>query len=250
MKQKKDIIEIKNVSKRFFGEKEFSLKNFNLNVKEGEFLCIVGPSGCGKSTLARLIAGLDNPSKGQILYKGKKGKGVNPEISMVFQSFALFPWLTVRENVSFGARMSSGIDLAEEHWIKEYLKMVGLDKEYNSYPRDLSGGMRQRVGIARALVINPQVLILDEPFSQLDIITASELRKEILDIWQRQKLTIIMISHLIEEATELADRIVVMDIGIIKEIVENNLSRPREKEKKEFIKEEAIIEKDLGLSKE
>lgn len=242
-----NIIEVKNVSKKFFLKGISVLKDVNLDIFENEFICFVGPSGCGKSTLVRLIAGLEKPTRGVILYKGKEVKGVNSEISMVFQSFALLPWLTVKENVEFGAKMSGGIDWAEQHWVQGYITMVGLDQVMNMYPRDLSGGMKQRVGIARALVTDPQVLILDEPFSQLDLITASELRKDVLNIWEDLGRTIIMISHLIEEAVELADRVVVFGMGRIEEIVSINLSRPRNKESKEFLEVVDKIERLMGL---
>lgn len=226
------------------------MKDVSLDIGEDEFLCFVGPSGCGKSTLIRLIAGLERPTSGKVYYKKKIVKGVNPEISMVFQNFALMPWLTIKENVEFGAKMSGGIDWAEEHWVRGSLITVGLDKAFDMYPRDLSGGMRQRVGIARALVMDPKVLILDEPFSQLDLVTASELRSEVLDIWQDRSLTVIMVSHLIEEAVQLADRIVIMDSGEIKKIIPISLSRPRHRGGKEFLEVVGEIEKIMGLKDE
>lgn len=240
------IIEIKNLTKKFFLKSPVVLRDISLDIVKEEFICFVGPSGCGKSTLIRLIAGLEKPTKGYVLYKKKIVKGVNPEISMVFQSFALLPWLAVKQNVEFGAKMSGGIDWAEKHWVQGYINMVGLDKVMDIYPRDLSGGMRQRVGIARALVTDPKVLILDEPFSQLDLITASELRKDVLDIWDKGR-TIVMISHLIEEAIELADRVVVMNMGEIKEIVSIDLPRPRHKESREFLEVVERIEGIMGL---
>lgn len=241
------IIEVKNLAKRYFFTSPMVLKNVSLDVVGGEFLCFVGPSGCGKSTLIRLIAGLEKPTAGKVFYKKTIVKKVNPEISMVFQSFALLPWLTVKENVEFGAKMSGGIDWAEEHWVRGSLFTVGLNKVFDMYPRELSGGMRQRVGIARALVMDPKVLILDEPFSQLDLITANELRSEILDIWQSRSLTVIMVSHSIEEAVQLADRIVVMDAGEIKKIVPVNLRRPRHKGSQEFLEAVGEIEGIMGL---
>lgn len=241
------IIEIKNLTKKYFFTNPMVLKNVSLDVVEGEFLCFVGPSGCGKSTLVRLVSGLEKPTSGRVYYKKKIVKGVNPEISMVFQSFALLPWLTVKENVEFGAKMSGGIDWAERHWVRGSLFTVGLNKVFDMYPRELSGGMRQRVGIARALVMDPKILILDEPFSQLDLITAGELRSEVLDIWHSRNLTVIMVSHLIEEAVQLADRIVIMNAGEIKKIVPINLRRPRHKESKEFLETVGKIEELMGL---
>jgi len=244
------IVEVKNLTKKYFFTSPTVLKNVSLDVVEGEFLCFVGPSGCGKSTLIRLISGLEKPTSGQVYYKKKIVKGINPEISMVFQSFALLPWLTIKENVEFGAKMSGGIDWAEQHWVRGSLFTVGLNKVSDMYPRELSGGMRQRVGIARALVRDPKVLILDEPFSQLDLITAGELRSEALEIWQSRNLTVIMVSHLIEEAVQLADRIVIMDGGEIKKIVSMNLRRPRHKGGKEFLEVVGEIEKIMGLKDE
>jgi len=242
-----NIIEIKNLTKKFFLKSPVVLRDVSLDIVKEEFICFVGPSGCGKSTLIRLVAGLEKPTRGNVLYKGKIVKGVNPEISMVFQSFALLPWLAVKQNVEFGAKMSGGIDWAEKHWVQGYINMVGLDKVMDMYPRDLSGGMRQRVGIARALVMDPKVLILDEPFSQLDLITATELRSDILNLWQGSGRTVIMISHLIEEAIELADRVVVMNMGEIKEIVPIDLPRPRHKDSKEFLQVVGRIEVIMGL---
>lgn len=242
-----NIIEIKNISKRFSRKDSFVLREISLDVNEGEFLCLVGPSGCGKSTLAKLITGLEKPTQGHILYKGKIVGGINPEMAMVFQSFALLPWLTVKENVEFGAKMSGGIDWAEKHWVSEYINMVNLDKVMEMYPRDLSGGMRQRVGIVRALITDPQVLILDEPFSQLDIITATELRKDVLNIWQNLGKTVVMISHLIEEAVELADRVVVFNMAKIEDIIPVDLPRPRNNESHEFLAIIHRIEKLMGL---
>jgi len=241
------IIECKNITKKFFRRGPLVLKDVSLKITKGEFFCLVGPSGCGKSTLARIISGLNKPSAGQILYKGKIQKEINPEISMVFQTFALLPWLTVKENVEFGLKMQNKLHWLQKHQVQGYLSMVGLSNVYNQYPRDLSGGMKQRVGIARALVVDPEVLILDEPFSELDVITATELRFDLLKIWRETNKTIIMISHLVEEAVELADRIAVMGMGEIKSIVPINLARPRQTESQEFILLVEQIKEILGL---
>lgn len=241
------IIECRNITKKFFRRGSLALKDISLEITKGEFFCLVGPSGCGKSTLARIISGLSKPSAGQVLYKGKIQRKINPEISMVFQTFALLPWLTVKENVEFGLKMQDKLHWLEKHQVQGYLSMVGLSNVYNQYPRDLSGGMKQRVGIARALVVDPEVLILDEPFSELDIITATELRSDLLKIWQETNKTIIMISHLVEEAVELADRVVVMGMAEIKSIVPIDLSRPRQSESQEFILLVKQIKEILGL---
>lgn len=241
------IIECRNISKRYLGQKFPALKRVSLDIKKGEFLSLVGPSGCGKSTLVRIMTGLNKPSSGQVLYKGEVQKGINSEISMVFQTFALLPWLTVKENVEFGLKMQGKLHWLEKHQVQGYLSMVGLSDVFNQYPRELSGGMKQRVGIARALVVDPEVLILDEPFSELDVITATELRSDLLKIWQETGKTIIMISHLVEEAVEMADRVAIMSMGEIKKIFPIDLPRPRQLEGQEFISLVGQIKEILGL---
>lgn len=215
-----DLVSLDNISKSYPGAAgKLAVKDVNLKVTQGEFFCLVGPSGCGKSTLLKMIAGIEQPTNGNL------GKPAN--ISMVFQSGALLPWLTAEENAAFGLKMTN----TPKHLIKEqaseYLKMVGLSGFNKKYPRELSGGQRQRVGIARALATKPVVLLLDEPFSALDPLTTEELHQDLLKIWQETKITIIMVSHLLEEAILLADRIGVMTEGGIKEVVEVNLLRPR-----------------------
>jgi NitT/TauT family transport system ATP-binding protein len=226
------IITIKNIDKQFSvgDETQVSLININFDVSEGEFVCIVGPSGCGKSTLLRIISRL-MPATAGIVERSDDSK-----LSMVFQNFALFPWLTVEENVAFGLKMKSQSNALEK--AAEYIKEMGLEGVENKHPKELSGGMKQRVGIARALAVEPDVLLLDEPFSSLDIFTANKLRKELLSVWKKKKLTVIMVSHLIEEAVELADRVVVMSAspGKIKSIEEIKLSRPRNERSAEFYK--------------
>lgn len=210
-----------------------ALKHINLEIDAGEFFVILGPSGSGKSTLLRVMSGLDK------LYQGNVELGAEPkknEVGFVFQQFALLPWLTVYENVELGL-LAKGIPehKRREIVIKE-LKQFGLEKLADSYPKELSGGMRQRVGIARALAIDPKIIFMDEPFSELDSFTAEELRKELLRIWQERKPTIVMVTHLIEEALELADRIAVLTPlpGKIEKIVVNHLGRPRDKRSPEF----------------
>ena len=220
------MITLENISKTYAGEHTPALRDVSLTVQDGEFVCLVGPSGCGKSTLLKIIAGLEAPSAGSRSALGT--------IGMVFQSGALLPWLTARENVALGVEGSSGASHHNKRSEKEvarlcdeYLAMVGLANFATKYPRELSGGQRQRVGLARALAIAPDVLLLDEPFSALDPKTTHELHEDLLKIWREKMLTIVMVSHLIEEAVSLADRVVLMKDGHIEETFPIDLSYPR-----------------------
>lgn len=205
------------------------ISDFSLKVCEREFFCLVGPSGCGKSTLLKLIVGLEVPTSGEI---------VKPDtISMVFQSGALLPWLTVEENVAFGLKMKKESKQKIHDLCYKYLKMVNLLHFSEKYPRELSGGQRQRVGIARALAIEPMVLLLDEPFSALDTITTDELHKDLLAIWKETKITIIMVSHILEEAVVLADRVGVIKDGSLMGILDVSLPRPRKDSSKDILTE-------------
>ena len=219
---------LKNVGKIYLGSKTTAVSNSSLEVKNGEFLCLIGPSGCGKSTILKLIAGLEQPTNGTI---------EKPEsVGMVFQSGALLPWLTVEENIAFPLYAKGMKKEKAEDLTNKYVQMVNLGDFKLKYPRELSGGQKQRVGIARALAIESEVLLLDEPFSALDPVTTDESHNYLLKIWQETKKTIIMVSHSIEEAILLSDRIAVMEQGQIKEIVNVDLKRPRNDESKEFLK--------------
>ncbi len=219
-------IVVENVNKTFAqnGETNEVLRGVTLTIQPGEFVCIVGASGGGKSTLLKILTGLEKPTSGSIV-------GMPSQIGFVFQNFALFPWLSVAQNVGFGLKMRGQKPDAIQHIVHREIEQIGLGGFANAHPQELSGGMKQRVGIARALAVAPSVLLLDEPFSSLDEITAQALRKDLLRIWQNEKpaKTIIMVTHLIEEAVELADTIVVMDHspGRIKKIITNRLPRPR-----------------------
>lgn len=232
------VIKAKNISKVFrenAGEELHVLEKVNLEIFPGEIFMLLGPSGSGKSTIMRILSGLEKEYGGQVLY----GSGVSPKnFAFVFQQFALMPWLTVEENINFGLVSENLEESEKKDRVKRELKRMGLHNFARSYPKELSGGMRQRVGIARALAINPKIIFMDEPFSELDSFTAEELRKEMLDIWHDQKITIIQVSHIIEEALELADRIAVLTPrpGRIEKIVENKLSRPRKKRSEDFYK--------------
>ncbi|MGH7985495.1 MAG: ABC transporter ATP-binding protein, partial [Candidatus Binataceae bacterium] len=199
----------------------------------------VGPSGCGKSTLLRIINGIMLPSSGQVLYNGRQVDGVNLECALVFQSFALMPWLTVKANVEMGLEAQGMAPADREKRASMYIDKVGLDGFEEAYPRELSGGMKQRVGLARALAVEPRVLLMDEPFSALDALTAITLREELLDIWQARDMpvhTIVMVTHIIEEAVELADRILVLapSPGRIVANLKVGLPRPRDRRQEQF----------------
>jgi len=222
------IIDFKNVTRAYKAAKVTAISDVSFEVNEGEFFCLVGPSGCGKSTILRLIGGIELPTSGTIEKPN--------EVSMVFQSGALLPWMSVEENVSFVNKTKQISKMKIEEQTTKYLKMVDLEAFRFRYPRELSGGQRQRVGIARALAVEPKVLLLDEPFSALDPVTTDELHDCLLRVWQETGKTIVMVSHSIEEAVLLSDRIAVMQQGGIKEIVEVKLKRPRNIESKDFLK--------------
>jgi len=197
------------------GERMFvAVQDVNLQVRTGEFVCLLGPSGCGKSTLLRIIAGLDQATSGTVLYRGQPLSGVNPHATIVFQTFALYPWLTVQENVEVALK-ARGVP-REERRVRalKLIDVVGLDGFESAYPRELSGGMRQKVGFARAMAVEPELLCLDEPFSALDVLSAGALRGELMELWLSKSIptqAILMVTHNIEEAVLMADRIIVMD---------------------------------------
>lgn len=230
------LIAIKNLSKTFREEHSKTveaLRGVNLEIKEGELLVLLGPSGSGKSTILRIMSGLEKDYGGEVKY----GAGINrSDFSFVFQQFALLPWLTVAENVGLGLVGRGMSRLARTKRVGEELKLFGLEKFAHSYPRELSGGMKQRAGIARALATDPRVIFLDEPFSELDSFTADTLRQELLKIWGERRLTVILVSHNIEEALELSDRIAVLTSrpGMIEKVLVNGLPRPRNRRSKEF----------------
>ncbi len=213
------------------GEKIHVIKDVSFDVKNGEFLSIVGPSGCGKSTLLKIIAGLLKVKHGHINLNTKK-------LAFVFQNFALFPWLTVKGNIEFGLKMN-GVSKKERNRVsEEKIKEMGLSGFENKYPSELSGGMKQRVGIARALAVSPELLLLDEPFSSLDVLTAEKLRVELLSIWLKYKMTVVMVTHQVEEAVELSDRIIVFSPRptFIKSSVSIQTTRPRDKRSEDYYK--------------
>ncbi|NLN75906.1 MAG: ATP-binding cassette domain-containing protein [Armatimonadetes bacterium] len=210
------LVKVRGVTQRFHtGRKEFiAVRDINLTVNDGEFVELLGPSGCGKSTLLRIVTGLQKPSEGTVLYRGEPVVGVNPQATIVFQTFALFPWLTVQQNVEVALK-ARGVGADDRaHRALELIDRVGLDGFETAYPRELSGGMRQKVGFARAMAVEPELLCLDEPFSALDVLSAESLRSELLELWQSGDIptkAILMVTHNIEEAVFMSDRIVVMD---------------------------------------
>lgn len=215
------------------------LEDINLAIRPEEIIALLGPSGCGKSTILRIVAGLVRPTRGEVLYHGQPLVGLNPGIAIVFQSFALYPWMTVTQNVQM-VLQAAGLPHAEVAARAErVIRLVGLAGFEEAYPRELSGGMKQRVGMARALAVDPEILLLDEPFSQVDALTAESLRAEVVDIWavkERNPSSILMVSHDIKEVVYMADRIVILGAnpGRVRTVVENRLPRPRDYRAHEF----------------
>lgn len=230
------IITLKNLSKSFktAGQPPLHvLADVDLEIFNGEFFMFLGPSGSGKSTILRVMSGLEKEYKGRV----SLGQGMTrKDMSFVFQEFALLPWLTVAENVELGLLARNLSSVERQKIIRQELELLGLEKFGHVYPRELSGGMKQRVGIARALATNPKIIFLDEPFSELDSFTAEELRKKLLSIWQERKMTIVMVSHVVEEALELADRIAIFTPrpSKIEKLLTVDLPRPRQKRAQEF----------------
>jgi NitT/TauT family transport system ATP-binding protein len=225
------VMEVRGLGKRFrtpTGEVE-ALRNVEFTVHRREFVCVIGPSGCGKSTLVRILAGLDHPTAGQVLLDGKPVTGPGADRGMVFQGYSLFPWLTVKRNVMFGLEMKGESRDKAEADARLWLEMVGLSRFLDSYPHQLSGGMRQRVAIARALANQPRVLLMDEPFGALDAQTRSQMQGYLQQIWMHVDVTVVFITHDLDEAIYLADRIVVLaaNPGRVAEVIEVPLPQPR-----------------------
>ena len=223
---------IKGVAKRFSvgAETVEALRDVNLTISKGEFVCLIGASGCGKSTLLRIIAGFETASVGTVEMYGAAITAPGPERGMVFQDFALFPWLTVKENVGFGPRQRGLPKAKLDELAAHYTDMVGLTRFADYYPSQLSGGMKQRVAIARVLANDCEVLLMDEPFGALDALTREKLQQELLEIWERTRVTVIFVTHSVEEAVVLADRVIVMTAGPgrIEHDSRIHLARPRE----------------------
>ena len=231
IKQRPVILSVKDL-KKTFGQNGFTRTVFDgvsLDIHRREFITVIGPSGCGKSTFIRIIAGLDECSGGVALLDGKDIGEPGPDRGMVFQGYTLFPWLTVKRNVMFGLEMRGKGKFTAESEARQWLDMVGLSKFEESYPHELSGGMKQRVAIARALANEPRILIMDEPFGALDAQTRAQMQSYLLQIWRKVDITILFITHDLEEAAYLSDRILVMGTnpGRVVEFIENPIPRPR-----------------------
>lgn len=218
---------LKSVSRRFNGF--LAVSDVNLEVADGEFVCLLGPSGCGKTTLLRMAAGLDTPTGGEISLDDRRIEGVNKECGFVFQEYVLFPWRTVKGNIEFGPEMKGVSEEERERIAQHYIDLVGLKGFENHYPQELSGGMKQRVGIARAYANNPKLLLMDEPFGALDAQTRNLMQGELLRIWETEHISALFVTHSVDEAVYLADRVVVLSArpGMVKEIFGVNISRPR-----------------------
>ena len=224
-------VAVDGVSKRFESERQTveALSDVDFTVPTGEFVCIVGSSGCGKTTLLRTIAGLEPRTEGQIRINGERVDGPGTDRGMVFQEYGLFPWLTVQENVCFGLERQGMSRATCDDRCREMINLVGLEGFEDAYPNELSGGMKQRVAVARALAVDPEILLLDEPFGSIDAQTRERLQVELLDIWAETGKTVLFVTHEIHEAVVLADRVIVMggDHGRVREIVDLDLPRPR-----------------------
>ena len=230
------------------GEPIHVLERINLEVREGEFVCIVGPSGCGKSTLLNIIGGFLTATRGEAIVEGQPVRGPDPRRVFVFQENGVFPWLTVQENISFGLGQKTVTERREI--IAHYVEMVGLQGFERAYPRELSGGMKQRVEIARALAANPDIIYMDEPFGALDFITRLKMRADLIRIWQSEKKTILFVTHDIEEAVQLSDRVLVMSKrpATIQTIVPVDLPRPRHLDSPGYLETRDCIFNAMGMS--
>jgi len=230
------------------GDRVSVLDTVNVSVGEGEFVCILGPSGCGKSTLLNIIAGFILPTRGQVRIDGEAVRGPDPRRIFVFQERGVFPWLTVEGNIGFGLFKLSKAERAER--IAHYVKLVGLQGFEKAYPQELSGGMKQRLEVARALAVSPDVLFLDEPFGALDSITRLVMRSELLRIWQAERKTIVFVTHDIEESIQLADRVIVMSArpAKIQRVVEIDISHPRDISSQRYLELRDGIFEQIGLA--
>ena len=234
-------LSIEGVSKRF--KDKLVLEKIDIDIMDGEFVCVVGPSGCGKTTLLRIIAGLEEPSEGDILLDGREINGPSPDRGMIFQEYSLFPWKTVRKNVSFGLEIDGMPRDEINRTVEKYIKMVGLSGFEEHYPNEISGGMKQRVAIARALVKDPFIFLMDEPFGSLDAQTRNMLQDELLEIWEKTQKTIVFVTHSVDEALYIGDRVVVMSAnpGRITRIIDVGVERPRERTDLKIMRERKEI---------
>jgi NitT/TauT family transport system ATP-binding protein len=261
------LIQARNVAVEYERAREktsrlVAVEDFSLNVQDGEFVTLVGPSGCGKSTFLNVVAGLQPTSRGEVLIEGKRVTGPGPERAMVFQDYGLMPWRTVEKNVQFGLEMQGRLNQQTLTLVRDYIRLVGLSGFEQAYPRELSGGMRQRVGLARALATEPRILLMDEPFAAIDLITRELMQDELARIIGATKKTVLFVTHSVDEAIILGDRLVVVSArpGRVKKIIPINLPRPRSEKglrgSKEYLTireevwEELAVEVQPGSGKE
>ena len=252
MEQQVKRMEIRNLSKTFFSKKGYftAIDNVSFDVYDGEFLVILGPGRCGKTVMLNIIAGVEDATEGQIIYNGKEWKGLNPEIGMVFQKLALMSFKTVIENVELALKFR-GMKKEERREIaRHYIKLVGLEGFEDYYPRQLSGGMQQRVGIARAYAADPKLLIMDEPFGKLDAQTRYKMKEDLLKMWEQEKRTVIFVTNNIEEACYLGDRIILLSDcpARVKEVYPIDIPRPRDMVSREFLELRTVISDNTDLS--
>ncbi len=249
LKAREVLLEIKDLGKNYKTAKGIvtALKDVNFTVHRREFVCVIGPSGCGKSTLARILAGLESHTSGEVLLDGKPVTGPGRDRGMVFQGYTLFPWLTVKKNVMFGLEMNNLSATEAGREAELWLELIGLEKFAHAYPHELSGGMKQRVAIARALVNQPRILLMDEPFGALDAQSRVKMQAHLLEIWRSIDITVLFITHDLDEAIFLADRILVLKAhpGEVQELIEVPVQRPRSPEQfasPEFLATKARLE--------
>jgi ABC-type nitrate/sulfonate/bicarbonate transport system ATPase subunit len=230
------------------GKRTPVLEDINLEVREGEFVCLLGPSGCGKSTLLNILAGFLSPTHGEVSAAGEVVRGPDPRRIFVFQERGVFPWLTAEGNIAFGLSRLTRAERVRR--VRHYVRMVGLEGFEKTYPPDLSGGMKQRLEVARALAVNPDMLFLDEPFGALDSITRLNMRRELLRIWDEERKTIIFVTHDIDEAVQLADRVVVMSArpATIQQIVPIDIPHPRDLSSPQYLALRDGIFQQIGLA--
>ena len=244
-------VALRGLSKSFAlnGQRLNVLRDINLDVAGGEALAIVGPSGCGKTTLLRILAGLEVPESGEVRIDGAPTSGVGRERAIIFQEPRLLPWLTVLQNVAFGQSVRGASQEKSEERARHYIELVGLSGFINAFPRQLSGGMAQRVGIARALTVQPEILLLDEPFGALDAMTKLTMQEELARIWAEEKVTMLLVTHDLEEAAFLADRVLVLPLekGAQPRVIDIDLPRPRERSSAKFVALRRKLMAEFGL---
>jgi ABC-type nitrate/sulfonate/bicarbonate transport system ATPase subunit len=244
-------VAIRGLSKSFAlnGHRLNVLRDLRLDIRGGEILAVVGPSGCGKTTLLRILAGLEVPDTGEVLIDDASVHGVGMERAIIFQEPRLLPWLTVLGNVAFGLDVRGNAKSYAEEKARHYIRLVGLSDFEDAYPRQLSGGMAQRVGIARALTVQPEILLLDEPLGALDAMTKITMQEELARIWREEEVTMILVTHDLEEAIYLADRVLVMpkERGATMRVIDIDLPRPRDRSENRFVRHREALLRDFGL---